>query len=114
MPERNPRRQARQAVISTGQACGSDSCGPMTRNHSRAVPVSRLNGFGSLRCRTCPFRSRRWSTSSKRREFDALVPPVLLEDGSNPTDDEAGDTSILEDRPDNPTAHELKEARSKH
>lgn len=46
----------------------------------------------------------------KAREFDALVPPVLLDDGSNPTDDEAGDTSILEDRPDNPTAQELKVA----
>jgi hypothetical protein len=46
----------------------------------------------------------------KAREFDAEVPPVLVDDGSNPTDDEAGDTSILEDRPDNPTAAELKEA----
>lgn len=46
----------------------------------------------------------------KAREFDALVPPVLIEDGSNPTDDEEGDTSILEDRPNNPTAQELKEA----
>jgi Protein of unknown function (DUF3775) len=46
----------------------------------------------------------------KAREFDAEVPPVLTEDGSNPIDDEAGDTSILEDRPDNPTADELKEA----
>jgi hypothetical protein len=46
----------------------------------------------------------------KAREFDAEVPPVLLEDGSNPTDDEADNTSILEDRPDNPTAQELKEA----
>src|SRR5919109_626212 len=46
----------------------------------------------------------------KAREFDAEVPPVLLDDGSNPTDDEAGDTTILEDRPSNPTAEELKEA----
>jgi hypothetical protein len=46
----------------------------------------------------------------KAREFDAEVPPVLTDDGSNPTDDEAGDTTILEDRPDNPTAQELKEA----
>jgi hypothetical protein len=46
----------------------------------------------------------------KAREFDAEVPPVLLEDAGNPTEDEDGDTSILEDRPDNPTAQELKEA----
>jgi hypothetical protein len=46
----------------------------------------------------------------KARAFDAAVPPVLIEDGSNPIDDEAGDTSILEDRPDNPTAQELQEA----
>ena len=46
----------------------------------------------------------------KAREFDAEVPPVLTDDGSNPIDDEAGDTTILEDRPDNPTAEELKEA----
>jgi hypothetical protein len=46
----------------------------------------------------------------KAREFDAEVPPVIVDDGSNPTDDEAGDTTILEDRPDNPTAQELKEA----
>ena len=46
----------------------------------------------------------------KAREFDAEVPPVLIEDGSNPSDDEAGDTSILEDRASNPTAEELKEA----
>lgn len=46
----------------------------------------------------------------KARAFDAAVAPVLLEDGSNPIDDEAGDTSILEDRPDNPTAQELQEA----
>ena len=31
----------------------------------------------------------------KAREFDAEVPPVLTDDGSNPIDDEAGDTSIL-------------------
>ena len=46
----------------------------------------------------------------KARAFDAAVPPVLVEDGSNPFDDEAGDTSILEDRPDNPTAQELQAA----
>jgi hypothetical protein len=46
----------------------------------------------------------------KARMFDAEVPPVLIEDGSNPIDDEAGDTSILEDRPDNPTAQELEDA----
>jgi hypothetical protein len=46
----------------------------------------------------------------KAREFDAEVPPVLTEDGSNPIDDEAGDTSILADQPENPTAEELKEA----
>ena len=46
----------------------------------------------------------------KARAFDVAVAPVLLEDGSNPIDDEAGDTSILEDRPDNPTAQELQEA----
>jgi hypothetical protein len=46
----------------------------------------------------------------KAREFDAEVPPVLIEDGSTPSDDEADDTSILGDRPDNPTAQELKEA----
>jgi hypothetical protein len=46
----------------------------------------------------------------KAREFDAEVPPVLTEDGSNPIDDEAGDTSILDDRPDNPTADELEGA----
>ena len=47
---------------------------------------------------------------AKAREFDAEVPPALLEDASNPTDDEAGNTLILEDRPDNPTAQELKDA----
>jgi hypothetical protein len=46
----------------------------------------------------------------KARAFDAVVPPVLVDDGSNPIDDEAGDTSILEDRPDNPTAQELQQA----
>jgi Protein of unknown function (DUF3775) len=46
----------------------------------------------------------------KAREFDAEVPAVLPDDGSNPIDDEAGDSSILEDRPENPTAEELKEA----
>jgi hypothetical protein len=46
----------------------------------------------------------------KAREFDAEVPPVLPDDGSNPIDDEAGDTTILEDRLDNPTAEELAAA----
>jgi hypothetical protein len=46
----------------------------------------------------------------RAREFDAEVPPVLSDDGSNPVDDEAGDTSILEDRPDNPTLEELSAA----
>ena len=46
----------------------------------------------------------------RARQFDAEVPPVLTDDGSNPIDDEAGDTSILEDRPDNPTAEELAAA----
>lgn len=46
----------------------------------------------------------------KAREFDAEVPPVLTDDGSNPIDDEAGDTSILEDTIDNPTAEELTAA----
>jgi hypothetical protein len=43
----------------------------------------------------------------KAREYDAEVDPVLANDGSNPTDDEAGDTSILVDATDNPTAEEL-------
>jgi hypothetical protein len=46
----------------------------------------------------------------KARAYHAEVPPVLDDDGSNPIDDEAGDTTILEDTPDNPTAQELKEA----
>lgn len=46
----------------------------------------------------------------KAREFDVEVPPVLTDDGSNPIDDEAGDTTILEDRVDNPTAEELTAA----
>lgn len=46
----------------------------------------------------------------KAREFDAEVPPVNSDDGSNPIDDEAGDTSILEDTPDNPTEEELTAA----
>ncbi|WP_119302906.1 DUF3775 domain-containing protein [Dongia deserti] len=46
----------------------------------------------------------------RAREFDAEVPPVLTDDGSNPIDDEAGDTTILEDRLDNPTAEELAAA----
>jgi hypothetical protein len=46
----------------------------------------------------------------KAREFDVEVPPVLTDDGSNPIDDEAGDTTILEDRIDNPTMEELTAA----
>jgi Protein of unknown function (DUF3775) len=43
----------------------------------------------------------------KAREYDAEVDPVLSNDGSNPSDDEAGDTTILVDTADNPTAEEL-------
>ena len=43
----------------------------------------------------------------KAREFDAEVEPVNTGDASNPTDDEAGDTTILEDTADNPTQEEL-------
>jgi hypothetical protein len=46
----------------------------------------------------------------KAREFDVEVPAVIPDDASNPTDDEAGDTRVLEDRPDNPAGEELKEA----
>jgi hypothetical protein len=46
----------------------------------------------------------------KAREFDAEVPPVNADDGSNPIDDEAGDIEILEDTPDNPTVEELTAA----
>lgn len=46
----------------------------------------------------------------KAREFDVEVPPVLTDDGSNPTDDEAGDTTILDDRIDNPSGEELTAA----
>jgi hypothetical protein len=46
----------------------------------------------------------------KAREYDAEVDPVLSDDGSNPTDDEAGDTTILVDTADNPTAEELRAA----
>lgn len=46
----------------------------------------------------------------KAREFDAEVDPVLTNDGSNPSDDEAGDTTILVDTADNPTAEELQAA----
>lgn len=46
----------------------------------------------------------------KAREFDAEVPPVNADDGSNPIDDEAGDIDILEDTPGNPTVEELAAA----
>lgn len=46
----------------------------------------------------------------KAREFDVEVPAVIPDDASNPADDEAGDTRILEDRPDNPAGDELKDA----
>jgi hypothetical protein len=46
----------------------------------------------------------------KAREFDAEVPPVNEDDASNPLDDEAGDTTILEGAVDNPTLEELTEA----
>ena len=46
----------------------------------------------------------------KAREFDVEVPAVVPDDASNPVDDEAGDTRILEDRLDNPAGEELKEA----
>ena len=44
----------------------------------------------------------------KAREYEAEVPPVDVQSGSNPTDDIERD--ILEDRPDNPTAQELIDA----
>jgi hypothetical protein len=46
----------------------------------------------------------------KAREFDVEVPPVNVDDGSNPIDEEAGDIDILEDTPDNPTMEELTAA----
>jgi len=46
----------------------------------------------------------------KARAFDAEVPQSLPGDSSNTADEEAGDPSILEDTPDNPTQLELTEA----
>jgi hypothetical protein len=46
----------------------------------------------------------------KAREFDVEVPPVNVDDGSNPIDEEAGDIEILEDTLDNPTVEELNAA----
>jgi hypothetical protein len=42
----------------------------------------------------------------KAREFDVKVPPEVPDPGSNPTDD--GERVILQDYPNDPTAHELK------
>ena len=44
----------------------------------------------------------------KAREYDAEVPPVDDESGSNPSDD--ADRDVLEATPDNPTAQELADA----
>lgn len=44
----------------------------------------------------------------KAREYDAEVPPVDEESGSNPSDDAARD--VLEDSPENPTYQELVDA----
>ena len=53
-------------------------------------------------------RDKIWYIIIKAREFDAQVEPVVDDPGSNPTDDsEAG---VLEDRPDDPTAAELRAA----
>ena len=45
---------------------------------------------------------------AKARGFDAEVPPVDEDSGSNPSDDAARD--VLEDTPDNPTRQELVDA----
>lgn len=45
---------------------------------------------------------------AKAREFDAEVPPVDEEPGSNPADD--SDRDVLEDTADNPTYQELVDA----
>src|SRR5262249_11834240 len=80
-------------------------------NHSLSASFSGKKGFLELAMPTLSMsRETLVYIIEKAREFDALVPPVLIEDGSNPTDDEEGDASILEDRPDNPTAQELKVA----
>ncbi len=44
----------------------------------------------------------------KAREFDAEVPPVDEESGSNPSDD--ADRDVLEESPENPTYQELTDA----
>jgi hypothetical protein len=44
----------------------------------------------------------------KAREYDAEVPPVDEESGSNPSDD--ADRDVLEYSPDNPTYQELADA----
>ena len=45
---------------------------------------------------------------TKAREFDAEVPPVDEDSGSNPSDD--ADRDVLEDSVDNPTYQELVDA----
>ncbi len=45
---------------------------------------------------------------AKAREFDAEVPPVDEDSGSNPSDD--ADRDVLEDTADNPTRQELVDA----
>jgi hypothetical protein len=45
---------------------------------------------------------------AKAREFDAEVPPVDEDSGSNPSDD--ADRDVLEDTDDNPTRQELVDA----
>jgi hypothetical protein len=42
----------------------------------------------------------------KAREYDVKVEPAESDDGSNPADD--GETGVLEDRDDDPTAEELR------
>jgi Protein of unknown function (DUF3775) len=44
----------------------------------------------------------------KAREYDAEVPPVDDESGSNPSDD--ADRDVLEESPENPTYQELADA----
>ncbi len=44
----------------------------------------------------------------KAREYDAEVPPVDEESGSNPSDD--ADRGVLEESPENPTYQELADA----
>ena len=45
---------------------------------------------------------------TKAREYDAEVPPVDEDSGSNPSDD--ADRDVLEESPDNPTRQELADA----